>query len=53
MGLTAREAVRVLTENLEAMGLLDKDMTDGDVLGAFRDCLPEGYDIIKRWKRKD
>jgi len=49
MELTAREAVRILTENLEAMGLLDKSMSDVSVLDAFRDCLPEGYDIIKRW----
>jgi len=49
MELTAREAMRILTENLDAMGLLDKPIADDDVIACFRDCLPEGYDIIKRW----
>jgi len=53
MELTAREAVRILIENLEAMGLLDKGMSDDAVLACFKDCLPEGYDIIQRWERKD
>lgn len=47
--MTAREAIRILAENLEAMGLLDKPMADDDVVACFKDCLPEGYDIIKRW----
>ena len=53
MELTAREAMRILTENLEAMGLLGKPIADDDVIACFRDCLPKGYDIIKRWSREE
>lgn len=53
MELTAREAIRILTENLEMMGLLDKPAADDDVIACFRDCLPKGYDIIKRWASEE